>query len=214
MREIKAIIFDCDGVLFDSREANVKFYNHILKRFGLPPMTEEMITFVHMHTVDQAIEYLFKGTPYLAEAQRYRLHEMDYTPFLKEMVMEPGLKELLPKLRGKYKLAIATNRSTSIGQVLEEFGLNQFFDMVVSSLDVKSSKPDPECLHKILAAFDLSPSEGIYVGDSEIDAQTAENAKVTFVAYKNPLLKAQYHIDSLDQLLELPIIKTHWTTTL
>ncbi len=207
MEEIKAVIFDCDGVLFDSREANVKFYNHILKRFDLPPMTDEKIAFVHMHTVDQAIEYLFKDTSYLQEAQRYRIEEMDYTPFLKEMIMEASLKKTLTQLKRHYKLAIATNRSTSIGEVLEEFGLTPFFDMVVSSLDVKRPKPDPECIHKILAAFDLPPSGALYVGDSEIDAQTAENACVTFVAYKNPSLTAQYHIDSLDQLLQLPIIK-------
>jgi len=38
---IEVVIFDCDGVLFDSREANTVFYNHILSEFQLPPMTEE-----------------------------------------------------------------------------------------------------------------------------------------------------------------------------
>ncbi len=36
---LRAIVFDCDGVLFDSKEANVKFYSHILERVGLPPVT-------------------------------------------------------------------------------------------------------------------------------------------------------------------------------
>ena len=207
MKDIKAMIFDCDGVLFDSREANIKFYNHILARFKLPAMTEEMIEYVHMHTVDQSIEYLFKDTPYLEEAQRYRLHEMDYTPFLKEMVMEPGLREVLTVLKEKYKLAVATNRSTSIGHVLEEFGLSDFFDMVVSSLDVENTKPHPECVHKILQAFSLEPNEALYVGDSEIDAKTAQNAQVPFVAYKNASLPAQYHIESLTQILKILEIK-------
>ena len=44
---LKAIVFDCDGVIFDSREANKAYYNAILKNIGLPPMNEEQLNFAH-----------------------------------------------------------------------------------------------------------------------------------------------------------------------
>jgi phosphoglycolate phosphatase len=62
----KVIIYDCDGVLIDSRESNQAFYNHILDRFGLPPLTPAQLEAVHVKTAEQAIDYLFAGTPWLA----------------------------------------------------------------------------------------------------------------------------------------------------
>jgi phosphoglycolate phosphatase-like HAD superfamily hydrolase len=59
---VSVIIFDCDGVMFDSRQANVNFYNHILFHFGLPPLTNEDVEFVHMHTVVESLNHIFRGT--------------------------------------------------------------------------------------------------------------------------------------------------------
>lgn len=180
--KVAAVIFDCDGVMFDSRQANIHFYNHLLSRYGLPPMREEQISYVHMNTADKSVRHIFEGTPYVEEAQAYRM-QMDYTPFIEDMVMEPGLKELLSHLRPRAGLAVATNRSNTIGTVLDQFGLSGFFDMVVSSLDVKNPKPHPESLHKILDFFSLDPQQAVYIGDSPIDLETAEAAGVHFIAY-------------------------------
>ncbi|MBE9592659.1 MAG: HAD hydrolase-like protein, partial [Proteobacteria bacterium] len=146
---VSVIIFDCDGVMFDSRQANVNFYNHILFHFDLPPLTDKDIEFVHMHTVVESLNHIFRGSPYVAKAQEYRL-KLDYIPFIKGMVMEPGLKEVLDVLKPDYGLAVATNRSNTIGKVLELNGLSHYFDIVVSSLDVENPKPHPEPVFKIL----------------------------------------------------------------
>ena len=138
----KAVIFDCDGVMFDSRRANINFYNHLLEHFGLPAMKEDDISYVHMHTADSSIRQIFRGTPFLQEALRYRF-QVDYMPFIKDMVMEPGLKELLLHLMPHHRLAVATNRSNTIGAVLEASNLKGFFEKVVSALDVVHPKPHP-----------------------------------------------------------------------
>ena len=200
MGKRSAVIFDCDGVMFDSRQANVHFYNHILRRFGLPPMTDDKVSFVHMHTADESIRYLFAGTPHLEKAQIYRL-EMDYAPFIDDMIMEPGLRELLDLLKPRVGLAVATNRSNTIGRVLECYGLETYFDIVVSSLDVKKPKPHPESLFKILDFFGIEPNEALYVGDSSVDYETAVAAAVPFVAYKNPSLTATHHVDNLMEIV-------------
>ncbi len=60
---LQVIIYDCDGVLIDSRESNRAFYNHILARFGLPPLTEAQLEVVHVSTAQGAIDYLFRDHP-------------------------------------------------------------------------------------------------------------------------------------------------------
>ena len=196
MNKISVIIFDCDGVMFDSRQANINFYNHLLQHFGLPLMSEDKVAFVHMHTADKSVRHIFRDTPYMEMAQAYRMR-MDYTPFLKDMILEPELKTLLEDLRPGFGLAVATNRSNTIGKVLESYGLSKYFDIVVSSLDVKKPKPHPESLLKILRFFEVGPEEALYIGDSQVDNETARAAGVPFMSYKNMELEADYHSDRL-----------------
>jgi len=202
MNKDAALIFDCDGVMFDSRLANRNFYNHLRTRFGLSPMTEEQIAFVHMHTADESIKHIFEGTPHTEEALAYRW-TMDYTPFLKDMVMEPGLKELLRAVKPLMGLAVATNRSNTIGKVLETNGLAPYFDIVVSSLDVKHPKPHPEGLFKVLDFLGTPADRSFYVGDSLIDWQTARAAGVPFISYKDRKLDTFHHADCMKDIEEI-----------
>ena len=191
-----AVIFDCDGVMFDSRRSNINFYNHLLSHFGLPLLRDEQVAYIHMATADESVRYIFRGTPYLEQALAYRL-QMNYIPFIQDMIPEPGLGELLALLKPKCGLAVATNRSNTIGKVLESYGLADYFDIVVSSLDVTRPKPHPESLFKILDFFSIRPDQALYVGDSPVDAETAKAASVPFVAYKNRNLGAAFHVDQL-----------------
>jgi len=202
MKRISTVIFDCDGVMFDSLQANIHYYNSVLAHFELPPMTEDQVNFIHMHTAEESIGHLFRKTPFVGQAQAFRT-QMKYTPFIKDMVMEPGLKELLKMLRPKYGLAVATNRSDTIGDVLESNGLTEFFDIVVSSLDVLRPKPDPESIYKILDFLQVTPEQCLYVGDSLVDWLTAKAAGVSFVAYQNEDLETPWKINSLLSLDEI-----------
>ncbi len=201
-QSIKIIIFDCDGVMFDSREANIHFYNHLLARFDQPPMDQDEIHFVHMATGRDAVKHIFRKTPYFEKADAYRL-KMDYTPFINDMIMAEGLKELLLKLQSRFLLAVATNRSNTIGTVMEQFGLTGLFDMVVSSLDVKKPKPDPESLFKILDFFELAPDEAVYVGDSQVDLEAAEASAIRFIAYGNGAPGLGIKVSSMRELEEV-----------
>jgi len=204
MEQVKVVIFDCDGVMFDSRKANEAYYNNILARFGKPRVNSEECDYVHMHTAEQSVEYLFRNDPKLKDALAY-WRSVSYLPFIPLMEMEPHLKFFLEYLRPAYKTAISTNRSDTMGPVLAEHGLEGYFDIVVSCLDVKRPKPDPESLIKILDHFELSPQEAIYIGDSQIDASAAKAAEIPLVAYKNPALSAAYsvaHFKEIEDLLE------------
>ena len=199
---LRAVIFDCDGVMFDSRQANVNFYNHLLARFHLPPMDPEEIDYVHMATGRDSVAHIFRKTPHFEEADAYRL-QMDYTPFIRDMMIAPGLKELLVRLRPQFRLAVATNRSNTIQDVLAQNDLTGLFDMVVSSLDVKNPKPHPESVFKILDFFGLESAQAIYIGDSSVDYETARAADVCFVAYGNDELEAAFKVNTMGEVAEV-----------
>jgi HAD superfamily hydrolase (TIGR01549 family) len=199
VQHVKVIIFDCDGVMFNSKEANEAYYNNILAHFRKPPMNRQQSEYVHMHTADDSLAYLFSDDPRLKEALAYR-HQVSYFPFIPMMQIEPYLKTFLQYLGSTYKTAIATNRSDTMNQVLTEHGLEGYFDLVVSSLDVKRPKPDPESLLKILDHFGLLPYEAIYIGDSEIDELAAKAAGIRLVAYKNRELSAAHYIQHFKEI--------------
>jgi phosphoglycolate phosphatase-like HAD superfamily hydrolase len=77
--------------------------------------------------------------------------------------------------------------------------------MVVTALDVKNPKPHPESIEKIIATLQLKKEETVFVGDSDVDKQTAESSGVRFVAYKNREiandLLIEDHLDLLNLIL-------------
>jgi len=199
---IEAVIFDCDGVLVDSRAANAAFYNQILARFNKEPLTEAQLTYVHSQTVYESLAYLFRGDDRLPEAERF-WRTMDYGPINKMLTLQPGLIECLKDLHGRFKTAIATNRTTTMGGLLRRFGLERYFDLVVTSLDVQNPKPHPEAIQKILFFFGLSSREACYIGDSTVDQETARRAGVLFIAYRNQDLQADHHLSEFAELIPL-----------
>lgn len=199
MNDIKVIAFDCDGVMFDSVRSNMDYYNSILNHFGKPKMTPDQFAHAHMHTANEVLDNLFNDPETLEAAYAFR-KKMSYWPFIKGMKMEPDLKDLLEKIRPKYKIAIATNRSDTMQGILVEHGLAGYFDLVVCALDVKDPKPHPESLIKIVEHFNIKPSQAIYVGDSVLDEMAAKGAGIPLVSYKNKDLSAQYHISRLKEL--------------
>lgn len=201
---IKCVIYDCDGVLFDSIEANRTLYDHIAVSNGRGPLTEEELQYCHINTVKDSIHQLFtdnqEGESHALRFLSEQIDFKDYVPYLK---MEPHVTETLASLRRKGMLtAINTNRTTSMPHLMKRFDLSPYFDMVVTALDVVRPKPDPESMDRILHALNVRPDETLYVGDSVIDLKAAESSGVTFVAYKNPSISTGISIDDHRKILE------------
>jgi FMN phosphatase YigB (HAD superfamily) len=100
--------------------------------------------------------------------------------------------------------AISTNRTTTMAAVLDTFSLRAHFDLVVTAQDVAHPKPHPEALLKILSHFGVAADEGIFVGDSAIDAGHAASVGMPLVAFRSPGLAAAYHVSSFREVLALP----------
>jgi len=205
MTELKLIVFDCDGVMFDSKNANFHFYNHIRTGLGHPPMDDDELEYVHMHHVMDSVSHIFRHWPEdLEKAHEFR-KSLDYKDFIKHMTIEPDLVEFLEFVTPNYQTAISTNRTTTMGTLLDLFDLRKHFGLVVTAMDVENSKPHPEALHKILDHFSVAADESIFIGDSMVDLKHAAGVDMRMIAFKNPALEADYHVSSFMEITNLPI---------
>jgi HAD superfamily hydrolase (TIGR01509 family) len=203
-RKIKCVIYDCDGVLFDSLDANGRLYEDICQALGRPPLKHEELSYIHVHTVFEAIRFISGNDEALEKKALDIWKGIDIRRYIPLLKMESHLLQTLERLRERgVKTAICTNRATSMKHVMEYFNLWPLFDMVVTALDVKHPKPHPESVEKILEALHLHRHEVLFVGDSEVDQQAAGSAGIRFVAYKNAEIPADALIRNHLELLSL-----------
>jgi HAD superfamily hydrolase (TIGR01549 family) len=202
---LKLIVFDCDGVMFDSKKANGMYYNHLLHNFGLPPMKSDEEAYVHMHNVIDSVRHIFRHyqQPTLEEVHTFRL-QGNYAPFLPYMEIEPDLVQFLEIAKQKYQLAISTNRTNTMIPLLQSYRLDGYFGKVMTADKVARPKPAPDALLEILEFFSCKPEHPVFIGDSIIDEQHAAACQVPFIAFKNGDLKALYHVHCFMDILQLP----------
>lgn len=202
---IEAIIFDCDGVLFESREANLAYYNQILAQFDAPAVTGDQTCKAHLcHTASSPV-VLAELLPAvdLQPALEYAM-SLDYCQFIPFMQPEPNLQPVLEQLSLRFPLAVATNRGASVEAILAHFGLAEFFSTVVTCRDVAAPKPAPDMLLLAAERLKLLPELCLFIGDSELDQQAAAGAGVQFAGYGG-LASAGLELDNHLQLLDFLI---------
>jgi len=203
---LKVLIFDCDGVMFDSRETNRAYHDHLLAAFGLPPMDEEELEYVHIHNVWESVAHIFRNSAVpVDKVHEFRMKD-DYRPFFRYMKMEPDLRQFLTTAHRHFKLAIATNRTNTMEMILDDFGLASFFDKVMTAENSRRPKPSPEPLLEICETFGCAIDEALYIGDSAIDEECARACAMPFAAFRNPRLAARYHINSFMEIFTLPLV--------
>jgi phosphoglycolate phosphatase len=194
-----AVVFDCDGVLFDSWHANVAYYNAIRAALGLPPMDAALEERAHFLAASSVLEEMFGRDPALIVEARRIAARTDYEPFFELMAPMPGLFDVLTALRPAWRLGMATNRGATVPQVMRRFGLDAWLDAAVGVLDVARPKPAPDVILECLARLGVPASSGVYVGDTESDLIAADAAGVQFVAVGRDAWSA-HHVRELRAL--------------
>jgi phosphoglycolate phosphatase len=178
---MRLVIFDCDGVLFDSEPANLAFYREVLRRAGAPPMPESAEAAYHSLASAQLFERLFPDDPSMIERVKQVARSVDYKPFFPLMQPKPLLRETMASLRQRYATAMATNRGQTTRGVLDHFAMHDLFDLAVGVLDVARPKPAPDMLVRCLEHFGVEPDDAVYVGDQPTDLEAADGAGLRFI---------------------------------
>lgn len=178
------IIFDCDGVMIDSEDANRFFYNKVLAWLGLPPMNAEQERFAFMATARQALAAMTPPAdhPRIEEAIREGVdYNRDIMPRTRLM---PGFREFVELAHGLgLKMAIDTNRvEAGIKRILDFFALPNYFDPVISASSA-APKPSGDGARLVAASWGVPPGAILFIGDSATDGGAARDAGAVFGAF-------------------------------
>jgi phosphoglycolate phosphatase len=176
LRNKQLLIFDCDGVLFDSHDANIAYFNSCLEASGHPPLEKELQDKVVYMSVRQLIDEIIYD-PHEADRIFDACQDVDYSKFIPKLMPLFDFDHVLARLKQSYTLSMATNRGRSLDALFSHFRLERFFSYRISTLEAKP-KPDPEMLVKCMERFGAEKSETVYIGDTPNDRAAAINAGI------------------------------------
>ena len=178
--DVRALIFDLDGTLIDSKLDLALAVNAALEHLGRSPLEHERI---YSYVGDGAPALIRRAlgegvTEAQAEGalsfflQYYRAHMLDNTlPY-------PGVREGLGQLAG-YEMAVLTNKPVRFSRaILNGLDLSRHFRYVYGGNSFERKKPDPMGVEVLLRDLGAGPREAMVVGDSEVDVLTARNAGI------------------------------------
>jgi len=184
---IKAIIFDIDGVLLDSRKANIKFFQNLLDKSGYEVPSDEEVSKVFHMTMWDTIKFLTKEKSEDRIKKAWQLGcKMSYPM---ELLSIPKHSKGVIKILSKdYKLGIVTGRiKRGVDRFFQFSKLRKYFDVIVSFEDYTKPKPNPESLLVALKRLKMSSDEAVYIGDSESDIKAAKAANMKVIIYPKRL---------------------------
>lgn len=180
MKEIKGVLFDMDGVIFDTEKAYLDTWIKVFKSYGYDLKRETYISV--MGTGRENTIKTFKN----AFGDNIPIDEMykDKDRMLKEIIdsgsvpVKPGAVDILTYLREKnIKTALATSGKRWRAETqLKMAGIKELFDEIVCGDEIKNLKPDPEIFLKAAGKLDLKSDECIVIEDSPAGIQASYNA--------------------------------------
>ena len=198
----KALVFDLDGTLLDSFSIHFESYRATCAHFGIAITAEK---FRAAYSADWNHTYGALGimpdhwqtasTLWRSQAAKHQAR------------LFPGVKDTLLRLRHTHKLALVTSGSRArVSRDLENTGIKEVFQVVVTGEDVQKPKPSPEGLTRVLEHFKLAPHEAVYIGDWTSDYEMAKAAGVRFVGVRSDFNLAcpDQSLFSLISVSELP----------
>ncbi len=198
-REVKAILFDLDGVLVDSFDAWHAVFNEAMKLQGKKPIPKGEYRKNFGIPVDQDIKLYFQGkTPMWIQKQKNKLF-----PKKRHLVrLFPSTVPTLAKVKKlKIRTALISNSTRKIvHSVLGHFRIGRYFDVLVTAEDVRRGKPNPEMVLNACKKLRVNPSQAILVGDTQNDMIAGRRAGCIAVGYKT---KGMYTITKLSSIISL-----------
>ena len=181
---IACLIFDLDGTLVDSSQANVKSYGQAFNELGLVFDAQKYESLFGLRFP----EIMDRIAPDTSASQRDDIKKLKakyYKQNLGLIQLNADLVELARAAKSHYKIALVTTASkANVRTLLEHFELDGLFDKVIVGEDVKHGKPNPECYLLAARSFGFEPQDCLVFEDSQVgmEAARAAGAKAVKVA--------------------------------
>ena len=203
--EIEGVLFDWDGTLLDSFQADSSAYLAMFSEMGITWGLDQLAQHYSPNWYDV---YRAAGLPkqhWSAADTAWRKH---YAGFRLRLI--PGARKVLTAVGRRYKLGLVTSGDRDrVLRQLREFRLTKSFHARVCSGDTEHRKPHPGPLNFALQCISLAPAHCVYVGDSPEDVQMAKSAHVRVIGVLGPFptekrLRASKPDLLLTSITELP----------
>lgn len=197
---IKAVVFDIDGVLLDSKLANAAYYRNLLSTYGFPPVTDDVLAYGHSHTLRESIAFLTKASAETVDTIFEAVRDLSGYPY--ELVCQPdGCVEALEALRREYALGVMSSRIVEgIRQYLDLTRTHDLFDAIVGYEDTAAHKPEAEPLLLACERLGVVPEATVYVGDAPGDLACARAAGAHFIAFGDAVPDAEHAVSRFGHL--------------
>ena len=185
MKQYQAYIFDLDGTLLYTLDDLSASVNHALRSNGMPERSKEEVRRFVGNGVRKLIERAVPdGTsPDVSERvlNVFKAYYMEHSGYMTRPY--DGIAEMLAQLKSQGKrIAVVSNK---FDQATKELCHSYFGDLVEVAIGESESvarKPSPEGICEALRQLGVSASEAVYIGDSDVDIQTARNAAVPCIS--------------------------------
>lgn len=175
----KLAIFDLDGTILDTLEDLADAMNYALGEHGYPGRTIEEVRRFVGNGIRKLIERAVPAG--LAKEEIDRVHET-FSAYYQQHCADKtrpyeGVLPLIERLRAAGCLtAVVSNKADAAVQPLCRRYYNGLFDYAVGERTGIRRKPDPDSVQEVLRRLQVEAADAVYIGDSEVDIQTAKNA--------------------------------------
>ncbi len=209
MSELKAVLFDLDGVLVDSHLLHYKSWQKLADELGLNFDEKMGDTYRGMDRTECMIRMYedFNNLPIPDSVKIFELTERKNNYYLeildkatsKDLVL-PGAKELLNSLRKEKIKAVIASGSKNARQVVEHAGLGDLLAAIVDRHDIKKTKPDPEIFRTALEIAGVSAENAVGVEDALLGVDSIRSAGLKSIGVGHYADNADLHVDEIKDL--------------
>lgn len=211
MKLYKVYLFDFDYTLADSSRGIVMCFRNVLERHQHTGITDDEIK----RTIGKTLQESFSILTGITDADTLEAYKKEYVKeadvhMTVNTFLFPETEEVLTRLktRGAKIGIISTKYRYRIMELLSKKLPSNFLDIIVGGEDVKEPKPSPEGVLLAIKEFGCNKEEVLYIGDSIVDAETAQSAQVDFAgvlhgATTRKELSAYPHVEIMKSLSEL-----------
>ena len=190
----KAVLFDFDYTLGNSEEGIILSANYALTAMGHPEADRDAIRRTIGLTLPRTYTVL-TGDDNEQNAALFMTHFMEHADHVMTASSQlySGVLEMLRELKSRDIVIglVTTKYAYRIDGIFEKYAARDLLDLIVGGDSVKAKKPDPEGVLYALRMLGLQKEEVLYVGDSVVDAKTAQAAGVPFCAVLTGTTTAQ-----------------------